>query len=159
MYYKHQAQSRVWSSMAVATSLFSPVSTGPLFPSPVACLALPISAIAWWTPTQGPQANRWHVETCKMATNSVKLRTLQSLPSNNFPFFQANNYSLISLICEGCGLWDQLMIAESQNQWWTMQWTERIDIHTYETWSSGLREASHWSKNCLRSNLIASEFF
>ena len=33
------------------------VSTGPLFPKPVACLALPIyiSAIAQWTPTQGPQ--------------------------------------------------------------------------------------------------------
>ena len=78
--------------------------------------------------------------------------------SNNFPFFQENNYSLTSLICEGCGLWDQLMIAEGQNQWCTMQWTGRVDIHTCETQSSGLREASHWPKNCLRSNLIGSEF-
>ena len=47
----------------------SPVSTGPLFTSPVACVASPI---AQQMLTQGPQAHKWHVETCEMATNSVK---------------------------------------------------------------------------------------
>ena len=36
---------------AVAAGVVSPVSTGQLFPSLMACLALPISAIAWWTPS------------------------------------------------------------------------------------------------------------
>ena len=48
------------------------VSTGSLFPSLVACLALPINAIARWMPTQGPQPHRWHVETCDMAANNAK---------------------------------------------------------------------------------------
>ena len=56
---------------AVATGLVSPVSTRPLFPSLVACLVLPINAIAWWTPTQHPEAHRYHVETCEMAANSA----------------------------------------------------------------------------------------
>ena len=50
----------------------SPVSTGPLFdPHSWLCLAFPISAIAWRTPTQYPKAHRYHVETCKMAVNSA----------------------------------------------------------------------------------------
>ena len=50
---------------AVAASQVSPVSTGPLFPSLMACLVSPISAIAWQTPIQGPHAHstRWEV-TC-----------------------------------------------------------------------------------------------
>ena len=39
-------------------------------------------------------------------------RTPLSLPSNNFLFFQANNYSLTSLICNGCGLRDQRKIGK-----------------------------------------------
>ena len=39
------------NSRAVVTGPVSPVSTGPLFPSPVAYLASPISAIARRTPT------------------------------------------------------------------------------------------------------------
>ena len=39
-----------------------------------------------------------------------------------------------------------------------MQCAESIDIHTYETLSSGLREASYWPKNGFRSNLIALKF-
>ena len=43
---------------AIAAGPVSPVSTGPLFPSLVACLALSISAVAWRTPTQRPEAHR-----------------------------------------------------------------------------------------------------
>ena len=56
---------------AVASGPVSPVLTGPLYPSLVACLALPISDIAWQTPTQHPEAHRYHVETCEMAVNSA----------------------------------------------------------------------------------------
>ena len=52
------------------TGPVSPVSTGHLFPSLMACLASPISAIAQWTPTQCPKAHRYHVETCEIAANS-----------------------------------------------------------------------------------------
>ena len=77
------------SRRAVAVGPVSPVSTGPLFPSLVACLALPISAIAWRTPTQHPEAHRYHVETCEMAANSATELLRES--SNNFPFLQAND--------------------------------------------------------------------
>ena len=56
---------------AVAAGPVSLVSTGPLFPPLMACLALPISPIARWTPMQRPEAHRYHVETCEMAANSV----------------------------------------------------------------------------------------
>ena len=74
---------------AVAAGPISPVSTGPLFPLLVACLAMPISAIAWRTPTQHREAHRYHVETCEMAANSAREMFRKS--SNNFPFLQANN--------------------------------------------------------------------
>ena len=74
---------------AIAAGPVSPVSTGPLFPSLVACLALPISAIAWQTPTQRPEVHRYNVETCEMAANSAT--ELFRGSSNNFPFLQANN--------------------------------------------------------------------
>ena len=67
---------------AVAAGPVSPVSTGPLFPSLVACLALPISAIAWRTPTQHSEAHRYYVETCEMAANSATELFRES--SNNF---------------------------------------------------------------------------
>ena len=38
------------------------------------------------------------------------------------------------------------------------QRAERVDVHACKTLSSGLREASFWPKNGLRSNLIDSEF-
>ena len=79
---------------AVAAGSVSPVSTGPLFPSLVACpvpvcLALPISAIAVRTPAQRTEAHRYHVETCEMAANSTTELLRES--SNSFPFLQANN--------------------------------------------------------------------
>ena len=89
---------RVDNDRAIAASLVSPVSTGPLLSSPMACLASPISANPRWTPTQGPKPHRCHVETCEMAANSAKILTS--------PFFQANDYSLASITCEGCGLQD-----------------------------------------------------
>ena len=57
----------------IAVVSLVPMLTPPdnFFPHPVACLALPISAITWQTLTHGPQAHRWHVETCKMAENSI----------------------------------------------------------------------------------------
>ena len=64
---------------AVAAGPVSPVSTGPHFSSLVACLVLPISAVAWRTPTQRPEAHRYHVETCKMAANNAVPRVFQQL--------------------------------------------------------------------------------
>ena len=56
-----------------------PVSTRPLFPSLMVCLASPISTLVYRMPTQGRHAHSvWlagdipHVETCKMAANSEK---------------------------------------------------------------------------------------
>ena len=73
----HVAQGR-----AVAAGPVSPVSTGPLFPSLVACPALPISAFAWRTPTQRPEAHRYHVETlrdgCEQCNRTVP-RVFQQL--------------------------------------------------------------------------------
>ena len=34
--------------------------------------------------------------------------------------------------------------SESQNQYCTMQWAERVDIHTCETLLSGLPAALYW---------------
>ena len=84
------------SCKAIAASPVSPVSTGPLFPSLVACLTLPISAIAWRTHTQRPEVHRYHVETCEMAVNSATELFRESF--NNFPFLR-----LVSRAsCEGC---------------------------------------------------------
>ena len=73
----------------------------------------------------------------EIAANIAK-KPLLILPSNNFSFFQANDDSLTSLICKGCGLQDQQMIRKPKPV------AERIDIHTCETLLSGLREASYW---------------
>ena len=43
-------------------------------------------------------------------------------------------------------------------QCYMAQRAERVDVHACKTLSSGLREASFWSKNGLRSNLIVSKF-
>ena len=131
---------------AVAAGPVSPVSTGPLFPSLVACLALPISAIAWRTPTQRPDASlasqthfrkrggsgsglrdypeshRYHVETCEMVANSATELFRES--SNNPTFLQAND-SLASFTCEGCGF--RPISEQDRNgvdHWCTTQWAE-----------------------------------
>ena len=56
----------------------------------------------------------------------------------------------LSFICEGWRFW-----PKSRHHWCTTQWGE---WHSCETLSSGLREASYWPKNGLRSNLIAPKF-
>ena len=87
---------------AVATGLVSPVSTGPLFPSLVAYLVLPIIApLLGGCPRNAPK----HIGT--MLKVVKWLRTMRqncsaSLPSNNFPFLQGNA-SLASCTCKGCG--------------------------------------------------------
>ena len=128
-------------SRAVAASPVSPVSTGPLFPSPVACLASPISAIARW----------WHVGTCEMAANSAKVlfRVFQQLillPSERL-VSQASSAKGVA-----CEISER---SESRNQCCTTQWAERVNIHTL---LCGFREASYWPKNSLRSNVITSKF-
>ena len=45
--------------------------------------------------------------------------------------------------------------SESRHHWCLTQWAE---WHSCETLLSGLREASYWSKNGLRSNLITPKF-
>ena len=85
---------------AVAAGPVSPVSTGPLFPSPVACLALPISAIVWRTPTQRPEAHRYQLKLARW------LRTVQQNCSASLPTtfrFYKRMISLASFTCEGCG--------------------------------------------------------
>ena len=42
-------------------------------------------------------------------------------------------------------------------QCYMAQWAERVQMHV-KTLSSGFREASFWTKNGLRSNVIASKF-
>jgi len=84
---------------AVAAGPVSPVSTGPLFPHSwlALCLALPISDVAWQTPTQHPKAHRYHVESCEIAANSATELFRES--SKNFP----QTISLASFTCEGSG--------------------------------------------------------
>ena len=79
-------------SRAVATGPVSPVSTGPLFPSPMACLASPNRANA----RQTPMARTQHGD--MLQHNTRWLRTVQrpSLPT----IFRSSNRT----ICEGCGL-------------------------------------------------------
>ena len=76
---------------AVATGLVSPVSTGPLFPSLVAYLVLPIIAqLLGGRLRNAPK----HIGT--MLKLAKWLRTMRqncsaSLPSDNFSFLQVNN--------------------------------------------------------------------
>ena len=123
------------------------------FPSLLACLVLPISASAQWTPMQGTQAHRRHFESSKMAANSVKelfrvfQQQLSILPSERLVSQASSAMGVACKICER---------SESRNQCCTTQWAERVDIHTCETQLSYLREAL--ALNGLRSNLIASKF-
>ena len=85
---------------AVAAGPVSPVSTGPLFPSLVACLALPISAIAWRTPTNAPK----HIGTmlkCARWLRTVQPNCSASLPTTFCSYKRM--ISLASFTCEGCG--------------------------------------------------------
>ena len=59
-------------------------------------------------------------------------RTVQKILSNNFAFFQVNNYSLASLIRDVACMSGEP--SESQNQCWTMQWAERVDIKNSVVW-------------------------
>ena len=47
----------------------------------------------------------------------------------------------------------------SWHQCCTMQWAERLDIHTLKILSSGPREALYWPKNGLRSKISSSPNF
>ena len=84
----------------VAAGPVSLVSTGPLFPSIVACLALPIIPVAQWTPTQCPEAT--------MLKLARWLRTVQQNHSVSLPrtfHSYKRTISLASFTCEGCGFW------------------------------------------------------
>ena len=100
------------------------------FFSLVACLVLPISAIAWQTLTQGSQA--------------VDSAFRVFFPTTFCSFKQTNVLSQASP-AKGvaCEISKQL---GSQNQCYITRWVERVDIHTCETLLSGLREALHWPK-------------
>ena len=79
---------------------------------------------------QGPQAHRWHVETCEMAANSAKelFQVFQQLSgSHKLPI------SLASLICEGCCLLGKWTIWKSKPVLYTTQWAERVGICSGET--------------------------
>ena len=83
----HSAIIIVWYR-AVAAGPVSPVSTGPLFPSPMACLALPNRANA----RQTPMALTQHGD-CMLKLNTRWLRTVRR-PS----------LSVLPSDLQGCGL-------------------------------------------------------
>ena len=76
---------------AIAAGLVTPVSTGALFPSPVACLALPISTIARRTLTEAPKHIGGMLKLARWL-QTVQKNSSKSF-SNNFPFYQANDYT------------------------------------------------------------------
>ena len=78
-------------SRAVATGPVSPVSTGPLFPSPMACLASPNRANARQTHMARTQRGDMLRDGCEQCE-------WPSLPT----IFRSSYRT----ICEGCGLWD-----------------------------------------------------
>ena len=119
----------------------------------MAYLALSISAIAWETPTQRPEAHRYPVKTCEMAVNSATELFRES--SINFPFLQANDYSRNLHLQRVWLSADKWTGSESWHHWCTTKWAE---WHSCETLLFGLREASYWPKIGLRSNLIAPKF-
>ena len=82
-----------------------------------------------------------------MAANSVKTES-----SNNFPFFQPNDLRRVWLVRLANDRKAETM------QCYMVQRAERVDDHACKTLLSGLREASFWPKNGLRSNLIDSKF-
>ena len=139
---------------AVATGPVSPVSTGPLFPSPMACLASPNRANAQRTPMARTQRG-------DMLKNYK--RWLRTVWKNFFGVFQQLSIlpseRLVSQALSAKGVaCENSERSESRNQCYMAQRAERVDIYACKTLSSGLRETSFWSKNGLRSNLIASKF-
>ena len=85
--------------------------------------------------------------------NTRWLRTVRKTESsNNFPFFQPNDLRRVWLVRLANDRKAETM------QCYMAQRAERVDVHACKTLSSGLREASFWPKNGLRSNLIASKF-
>ena len=104
------------------------------FPSSLmACIALSISAIPQWTPTQGPHAHsaRWQV-TCWNET-SVEKNTFES-PSNNFPFFQANDWS------HKPHLWMVWLLTLASDWKAKTRRNGELDIHACRTLSSGFEK-------------------
>ena len=103
---------------AIATNLVSPVSTGPLFPSLMACLVSPISAIAQWMPMARTQrdllSTRWLQTVWK---NLFRVfQQLSILPSKRL-VLQAS--PVIGVACEVSKR------SESQNQCYMAQQAER----------------------------------
>ena len=96
---------------------------------------------------------------CSNLRDGCKLceRILLSLPSQQLSILPSEQLvSQASSVKDvPCKITEQV---ESWNQCCTMQWAERVDIHTCETRSSGHQEALYWPINCLRSHLIASKF-
>ena len=136
---------------AVAAGPVSLVSTRPLLPSLVACLALPISDIAWRTPTQRPKVHRYHAETCEMAANSATELFRKS--SNNYN----QTISLVSFTSEECGFWP---ITEQDWKADTIgvRCNGQNGIHVKLCRLASKLEALYWPKIGPRSNLIAPKF-
>ena len=131
---------------AIATGPVSPVSTGPLFPSPMACLASPNRVNARQTPMARTQRGDM------LQHNTRWLRTVRKTESsNNFPFFQPNDLRRVWLVRLANDRKAETM------QCYMAQRAERVDVHACKSLSSGLQEASFCPKNGLRSNLTASK--
>ena len=127
-------------SRTVTAGPVSPVSTRPFFPPLVVCLALPISATARRTPTQRPEAQRYHVETCKIAANSVTKLFCKSS-------FQRLSALTIRLHLRRVGLSaNKQTRSESRHHWCT---TQRAEWYSYETvvWpAKSIVLAQKWSQ-------------
>ena len=127
-------------SRAVTASPVSPVSTGPLFPPLVACLALPISATAQRTLTQCPKAQRYYVETCEMAANSVTKLFHKSS-------FKRLSVLTIRLHLRRVGLSaDKQTRSESRHHWCTTQWAEWHSCETVIWPAKSIVLAQKWSQ-------------
>ena len=173
---------------AVAAGSVSPVSTGPLFPSLVACLTLSISAIAWRTLTQRPEAHRytmlklagWRTVQHCSASLSTSFRSyhrrrnqggtggacppsFQSVPCMFCPPNQKVFPTPLLTISLASFLRRVWLSADTDKQAGSESrhhWctTQWAEWYLCKTLSFGLREASYWPKSGLRSNLIAPKF-
>ena len=115
----------------------------------MACIASPISAIPQWLPTQGPHAHSAHWQVTCWNETSMEKKTLLSLPSNNVPFFQANDWShkphlLMVWLLTLASDWK----AKTRRVRYSCMWNSVV-------W---LRESSLWPKIGLRNNLTPSKF-
>ena len=124
------------------------VSTRLLLPSPMACLASPISAYSRWMPTQRPPSTLVTCWTWEMAANNVKEL---SLPPNNCPW--------TILVSQASSVKPRLArLANIRKPKPVLYHALGRKARYSSMWNFFIWEALYWPKNCLRNNFIASRF-